>query len=170
MKIVRKIAFAAASLVFLLLFLFGAALIAVRLSGGRIFAVQTASMQNIYPVGSMIIVKYVAPEQLHEGDIISFVADEKLTVVTHRVVENDTENSCVYTKGDMNNTADSNPVAYDNVIGTVRLCIPKLGYVANFMHKKSVKILFAALGIAAAVLIIGYICAYIIGRQENTAK
>ena len=44
-------------------------------------------MEPTYHVGSLLYVKKIAPEAVQVGDPITFVLDENLTVVTHRVVE-----------------------------------------------------------------------------------
>jgi signal peptidase len=165
-KVLKKIGSVFISLIFLCLLVFGLSLIAIRLSGGRVFVIETASMQNVCPVGSIVIVDNSSPEQLKAGDIISFVADEKLTVVTHRITQNDTENEKIYTKGDMNNTPDSNPVDYKNVIGKVRFTVPKLGYVLLGVKNKTAKIIIAA----AAVLAVAYCLWQIIRRLYRMQK
>ena len=38
------------------------------------------------------------------------------------------------TKGDNNDTVDSSPVSFERLIGKVVLCIPMLGYVADFIQ------------------------------------
>jgi signal peptidase len=50
--------------------------------------------------------------------------------ITHRVVENHTEDGEVITKGDANNSADIFPAAYRNIVGKVFAHVPKLGYLA----------------------------------------
>jgi signal peptidase I len=54
----------------------GIVVIIMNLCGFRFLAVTTGSMKNIYDVGSLIIVDKVSYDEIHEGDIISYVADE----------------------------------------------------------------------------------------------
>lgn len=127
-------------------------LVGVRLFGFTPYAVLSPSMTPKYPVGDLVYTQKVAPEEIRIGDPITFVADENLTVVTHRVVEIDAENGCVYTQGDANETRDGNPVYYENILGRVSFSLPKLGYVSIFMSKKNGK--FAAVAVLAALILL----------------
>ena len=114
-------------------------LIAILLMGAKIIGLKTysvisPSMQPAYNVGDLVYVKSVEPETIEVGDPITFVLDEKLTVATHRVVGIDLENSHFFTKGDANETPDSNPVHFKNLIGKVVFKLPLLGYVADWVQ------------------------------------
>lgn len=126
-----------------LLLVVGTALIVLRICGFSILAVETGSMGESCPAGSLIIVDNCSPEDVRVGDVISFVANEWLVTVTHRVVEVDEEKQLFYTRGDANNTADSSPVLFENLIGKVRIKIPLLGYVFIWAHTKGGKIVIA---------------------------
>lgn len=111
-------------------------LVGMRIAGFRTFTVMSGSMEPDYSVGSMIYVKPVDYKSLKEGDVISFVANNEKTVVTHRIAEiqvdeNDSEVWRFKTKGDANNTADAQLVHYKNVIGTPIIKIPFIGYLAH---------------------------------------
>lgn len=111
-------------------------LVGVRLAGFRTFTVMSGSMEPEYPVGSMIYVKPVNYSDLKVGDVISYVADDDKTVVTHRIteIEVDKKDASVWrfkTKGDANTTADAKLVHYKNVLGTPAMMIPFIGYVAH---------------------------------------
>lgn len=115
-------------------------LVGMRLAGFRTFTVMSGSMEPNYPVGSMIYVKPVDYKSLKIGDVISFVADEKNTVVTHRIVDvvADVEDATVLrfrTKGDANNTDDGKLVHYKNVLGTPIVVIPQIGYFAHNIQR-----------------------------------
>lgn len=139
MKYIKKICGAAVSLLFVCVFITGAGLLALRLCGYQALAVQTGSMGAVYPVGSVVIADKSQPEDIQTGDIISFVADERLTVVTHRVVSIDTENRCFYTKGDNNNTEDTCPVLYENLLGKVVFSVPYIGYLVMSAQSRAGK-------------------------------
>lgn len=126
-------------------------LMILRACGWKLLAVQTGSMGDVYPVGTLILVTDDPPDSVAEGDVISFVANESLFVVTHRVVRNDKQHECFYTKGDSNNVIDSNPVVYENYLGRVAHGIPWVGYVVIFANTGKVKYICICL-IAAAVL------------------
>jgi len=105
-----------------------------RLIGYQVFNVISGSMEPTYSVGDLLYVKDVNPYEIEVGTPITFVLNENLVVATHRVVEVDTENQHFYTKGDANDTADSSPVHFNNVIGVPQFSIPLLGYVSDFIQ------------------------------------
>ncbi|MBR2725769.1 signal peptidase I [Candidatus Saccharibacteria bacterium] len=120
----------------ILVSIFALTLVGMRITGFRTFTVMSGSMEPEYPVGAMIYVKPVDYKSLKVGDVISFVANNDKTVVTHRideikVDENDSEVWRFKTKGDANNTADAGLVHYKNVIGTPIIAIPYIGYLAH---------------------------------------
>ena len=71
-------------------------LVGVRLVGLEPYTVLSGSMEPTYPVGSLIYVKSVDPQDVTVGQPITFVLNEDLVVATHRVVEIDEENHSVY--------------------------------------------------------------------------
>lgn len=105
-----------------------------RLLGFRCFNIVSPSMEPNYSVGDLIYVKQVDPENIKEGDVITFIVNEDLVVGTHRVVRVDRANKHFYTKGDANDVEDGEPVHYNNVIGVPQFSIPKLGYVSDFIQ------------------------------------
>ena len=112
------------------------ALVGLRLAGFRTFTVMSGSMEPEYPVGALIYVQPTDYRNLKEGDVISYVANDDKTVVTHRVAEVvvDEQDSSVLrfrTKGDANASADAKLVHYKNVLGTPVVVIPYIGYLAH---------------------------------------
>jgi signal peptidase len=105
-----------------------------RLIGFRVFNVISGSMEPFYSIGDLIYVKEVDPNDIKVGTPITFVLNEDLVVATHRVIKIDAENQHFYTKGDANDTADSAPVHFNNVIGVPQFRIPLLGYVSDFIQ------------------------------------
>lgn len=105
-----------------------------RLMGYQVFNVISGSMEPTYSVGDLIYVKEVNPYDIEVGTPITFVLNEELVVATHRVIEVDEDNQHFYTKGDANDTADSSPVHFNNVIGVPQFSIPLLGYVSDFIQ------------------------------------
>ena len=112
------------------------ALVGVRILGYTPYAILSPSMTPEYPVGALVYVKECPPEQIKVGDVLTYVANEDLLVVTHRVVSIDRENRSFITQGDVNKDPDP-PVIYENVIGTVRFSIPQLGYVSTYFTSSS---------------------------------
>ena len=108
-------------------------LVTLRLLGCTPFAVLSGSMEPTYPVGSLVYVRAAEGADVRPGDPVTFVADERGTVATHRVVAVDTDAQLLITKGDANNTLDGSPVSFANVIGRPFVCIPGAGYVAAWL-------------------------------------
>ena len=91
-------------------------------------AVLTPSMEPELPVGSLLFISPTSYQDIQIGDDITFVRDENLTLVTHRVVDKDDGTEKITTKGLANTTADA-PTSYENVVGKVVFHIPLVGYI-----------------------------------------
>lgn len=107
-------------------------LVGVRLFGLQVFTVISGSMKPDYPVGSLIYVKEIDPNDVEPRQVITYMLPNG-TPSTHRVVRVDAENQLFYTKGDTNNTEDG-AVHFNNLIGTPVFVIPYLGFVAYFIQ------------------------------------
>lgn len=104
--------------------------------GWKPFIVLSGSMEDTIMPGDLILTKEIDALELKEGDIISFRTN-KSTVITHRItkiVEDEGERK-YYTKGDNNDTADSNIVCNNQIEGIYRYRIPKLGNIAIYLQK-----------------------------------
>ena len=134
-----------------LVVLLAIALAGVRVIGLTPFTVLSGSMEPTYPTGSLIYVKKVDPAAIQVGDPITFVLNEQLTVATHRVISIDAENQHFYTQGDANPAPDGAPVHFNNLIGRPVFCVPKLGYVSDYLSRAPGKYVGWT---AAAVLLI----------------
>ncbi|MBR2709474.1 signal peptidase I, partial [Candidatus Saccharibacteria bacterium] len=115
-------------------------LVGLRIAGFRTFTIMSGSMEPGYPVGAMIYVKPTDYKDLKVGDVISFVANNDKTVVTHRIAdiqidESDPDVWRFKTKGDANKTADAQLVHYKNVLGTPIVTIPFIGFVAHNLQQ-----------------------------------
>ena len=103
------------------------------------YIIVTPSMVPTINVQDAIIVGRKDPEDLKQGDIISFLATDSYysgKVITHRVVgvEESMNGSLLFrTKGDHNNVADSSLVNEEDIYGKVIFRIPKLGYIRKFL-------------------------------------
>lgn len=142
------------TIIVVLVVLLAVALVGVRLFGVQTYAVISGSMEPEYPVGSLLYVQSVDPDDLKVGDPITFMLNED-TVATHRIIEilPDEENDVLRfrTKGDANKDVDGTPVHQNNIIGKPMFAVPYLGYFASFIQNPPG--LYLAIG-AAAVLII----------------
>lgn len=96
-----------------------------RVCGYTVYHVVSESMEPTIPVGSAIFVFPQEPEHVLADEIIAFQSGG--SVVTHRVVQNQTVEGKLITKGDANDSPDPEPVAYGDLIGRVGLHIPLLG-------------------------------------------
>lgn len=127
-----------------------------RVFGITPMAVLSGSMEPTYHVGSLVFVGKTTPAEIKVGDPITFKLGSSSTVVTHRVIEIDTENKEFKTKGDNNNSADGDGIPYSNVIGKAKsFSIPIAGYLAVFMDSKAG--IIALVTIILAVIILSYL-------------
>jgi signal peptidase len=102
-------------------------------SGRHLYVVRTGSMSPaIAPGDAVLDVAGYPHQQLRRGQVVTFrLADGAL--VTHRV--HAVRGDVVTTKGDANRTADPWTVAPDQVIGTVRHTLPRMGYALVYLHQ-----------------------------------
>lgn len=88
--------------------------------------VVSGSMQPQIAVNDMVITRRSA--QYEVNDIIMFHSGN--SVVTHRITQKTSQG--YITKGDANNTEDSQIVTEENIVGKVILTIPHIGAVFEF--------------------------------------
>jgi signal peptidase len=128
-------------------------------------------MEPAIPVGSLVYIKEMAPEDVQAEDVIAFYgASDSSAIVTHRVVENRVVMGELITKGDANKTRDMNPVLYSNFIGKVIFSVPEAGNVALIFSGSKGKFLAAGTILAAIVLhVLASVCdGY--GKHSNLKK
>ncbi len=121
-----------------------------RIMGYQTFNVISGSMTPEIPVGSLILVEDIECRDLKQGDIIAFYSDE--IVVAHRVVENNSFEGKISTKGDANPTEDFKIVEYDDVIGIVSHHYPFVGTIGAYLSSVSGKLLIVELLVIAVLL------------------
>lgn len=151
-KRVQKVWNAVTTVLVILVAILALLLVGVRLVGLRPMCVLSGSMEPTYHTGSLIYVKPCAPEDVQVGDPITFVLNEDLDVVTHRVVSIDAENQHFYTKGDANDAPDGAPVYFKNLIGRPVFTIPYLGYVSHWVSNPPGMYLAIALALVLIIL------------------
>lgn len=120
--------------------------------GYRLYIVDSGSMEPALPLNSLITVKERIAEQVEVGQILTFYGSDKITRVTHRVAEIGPNGDYFITKGDANNIEDAMPVTKENVIGTVSLTIPYLGYAFRFLSTSAGIIFIVGIGILLFVV------------------
>ncbi len=148
--------------------LFAIFLMGSRVLGFRVFNVISGSMSPAYNVGDLLYVQSVDPSSVQVGDPITFVLNENLVVATHRVVRIDAENQHFYTKGDANDTIDSSPVHFNNLIGVPKFKIPKLGYVSDFIQYPPG--MYITIGICVVLIFLVFVPDIISKRKQKKAE
>lgn len=128
------------------------------------YTVISGSMEPAIPVGSLVYIKDMEPEDVQIGDVIAYYGGrDSNAIITHRVVENRVIMGEFITKGDANRTEDMNPVSYDQFIGRIELHMPELGIVAQFMTSQDGKIAASCMIGLAVVL---HLIAAVLGREK----
>ena len=132
-----------------------------KLFGINTFVVTSGSMEPIYPVGSLIYVKKVNPEEIKVEDTITFYMNNSKIIATHQVYEIDEENEQFKTQGINNKDNkgnvihDAEPVGFSKLIGKPILCIKYLGYINRFITQApGIYIVFVA---TLIIILINYI-------------
>ena len=102
----------------------------------KFLTVLSGSMEPTIKTGSIVLVGPVNDYKI--GDIITFKpSTETISPITHRIAEIKVVGSQpVYiTKGDANNSVDSQEIQKSNIIGKTIVRVPYLGYVIDFVRK-----------------------------------
>jgi len=112
--------------------------------------VLTGSMEPAISVGSLVLIKPVDTASLKVGDIICYrFSDERL--VTHRIIEVNSEG--YITKGDANEEKDIKTVQSHEVVGSIVLTIPLVGFIGSLINTPiGLLLLFFIPGIAFILL------------------
>lgn len=130
------------------------------------YTVISGSMEPEIPIGSLVYIKNLPPEEIKEDDIIAFYGTmDEGSIITHRVVSNSKNMGEFITKGDANETNDMNPIPYDNFIGKMVLSVPKVGGMVQTLATAQGKI--AAASIIGLAVILEIIAALLRRRDEE---
>ena len=109
------------------------------IAGHHMYIVLSGSMSPAFDTGSVIFVEPMEPEDIREGDIITYrgLGDSSL-LTTHRVVgiEGSGQDLEFITKGDANDVNDPYPVPGENLVGKVAMFVPYLGFLMGFGQSK----------------------------------
>lgn len=129
----------------------------IRLLGFQVYGVLTGSMVPAYPIGSLIYVQEVDPNELELRDVITYSSGK--TIVTHRIVEivrdeNNPNQLKFRTKGDANDDPDASLVGPADIIGKVAFGIPHLGTIANYIQNPPGLYVTIFIGLALIGLVI----------------
>jgi len=95
----------------------------------KLFVIQSGSMEPSIETASLIL--SVPRENYTKGEVISF--NSKGRVVTHRIARVDVKNGTpmYFTKGDANEDLDAGLVYSEDIVGSVMLVVPKVGYAVD---------------------------------------
>lgn len=105
-----------------------------KIMGYQGYEVISGSMEPEIKTGSIVYVKKVNPITLKTGDVVTFYdALNGQILVTHRVVENHTNEKTLTTKGDANEKNDLSDVQYRQVVGIVGFHLPIIGGFLNIL-------------------------------------
>ncbi len=117
--------------------------------GYSMLIVASPSMTGAIEAGDAIIIKN--SDSYAVGDVITYFPEYESFSVTHRIVR--MEGDKFYTKGDANQSEDSDPVLIEQIVGKVAVKLDKVGYFIEWL-KSPVGIIFAATFIVLLILII----------------
>ena len=96
------------------------------ISGGRWFIVESPSMGQAAPVGTLVLSTPVSIGELSVGDIITFVPPTTTEVYTHRIVKVGADG--LTTRGDINGATDPWVVAQTDIVGQATTVLPGVGW------------------------------------------
>lgn len=100
------------------------------------YIVLSGSMEPSIPTGSIVLVD-TTEKDYRIGDIISYKIEDQ--IVTHRIVK--MENGIYKTKGDSNEREDSVSLNRSQIIGKIKIFIPKVGYLISYLKSKQIVLL-----------------------------
>ena len=106
-----------------------------KLIGFRSYTVLSGSMEPEFYPGDLVITQHKDKADIKVDDIVTYRDNEGI-VITHRIIEKTNEG--YITKGDNNNVNDSDILKEQDIIGEVKISIPKVGYVMNFLSNPKV--------------------------------
>ncbi len=101
--------------------------------GFKQYMVMTGSMKPTYNIGDLIIVKEVAERELHAGNVITYSVGNSAETISHRIIEITYENGKkeYKTKGDNNNSVDTDLVSFDKIQGKIICKVSNVGLIIS---------------------------------------
>ena len=140
-----------------------------RFCGINEFNILTGSMTGTYNVGTLVFVQSKDPSSIRPGEVVSYIMNENLDVVTHRCVGNNYDEKMLITQGDANNTEDS-PVLYENVVGIVVFSVPYVGGVVDYLTNDNMGRVLAVsilVTVLALTFLTEMLCSYLTKQSAN---
>ncbi len=129
------------------------ALAAAAPAGYTLLIEQSDSMSPVMRAGDLLFVESARPADVRVGDIVTFSDHTRQgDLVTHRVIRKiDKDTSIAFvTKGDANTGVERWAMDRDGTLGVHALTVPKLGFLAAWFSKPTVRLMF--LPVAALLL------------------
>lgn len=101
----------------------------------KVLVVLSDSMKSVFAAGDMIIIDASKSGGYEINDIITFRQGPNM-FLSHRItgLEERSGQQHYYTRGDANNTGDSETVRQEEILGEYLFKLPFGGYLVNFVH------------------------------------
>ena len=112
----------------------------IQFLGIKPFIVMTGSMEPDIKIGDMVIIKKtLSQKEIQVGDVITYSLENEKDTVTHRVINIVNQDGNIYyqTKGDNNNSPDSNLVSFDKVLGKKIYNISGVGKKITYIYTET---------------------------------
>lgn len=143
-------------------------------TGADTYAVLTRSMEPGLPPGALVVVRPVATDELHTGDVVTFQPSPgRPDVVTHRIVrvEAGADGAKRYvTRGDENAVADAAPVRPEQIRGRVWYAVPAAGWLAVLRNSTSLRPWLAGIGAMLTLYALVWISSWLHRRRQGAAE
>lgn len=102
--------------------------------GYRVFTIATGSMEPVYNINDVILVKDTDPSTLKKGDDIAYLGNRdavKGLIVTHRIIRMDTfsDGKVHYTLKGVNNKYEDPSITEDQILGKVVGKLPVVNFI-----------------------------------------
>ena len=125
---------------------------------------MSGTQEGHIETGDLVFVRSAEPETLQEGDVIAFLSGG--VTVTHRITAIGTaeDGSLLFTtKGDANDTEDTDAVTAEQLVGIYQGRIPKVGDFVLFLQRPLGMLLFIGVPLLSFIL-------YDIFRRQRNAR
>lgn len=168
----KKVWNVASTVIVILAVLIAVFLMGSRLIGFGVYSISNDGLAPQYNKGDLIYVQTVDPVKVQNGDVLTFVSDEKLNVDTKTVVEIDASCEHFYTEATINGEKTPTVVYFKNIIGTPIFKIPLLGYVFDFVQNPPGVYIAIAVGILliAAIILPDFLAKRKKNEEEKTEE
>ncbi len=129
---------------------------AAPLAGYSTLTVLTGSMEPVLPVGSVLVVESIGPQEARLGDVVTFVDPENPErLITHRLREKRVRAQMVnmVTIGDRNDAPERWSVPRDGEIGRAVYRAPLLGHAREWVSGSGARLILTGV----VVLLAGWV-------------